>query len=165
LTKKALCLTVLFYWPFYFYSLWMNTMNRCFAKPTAIKRIAAHALFYWAFSVFASQAWAQEVLREFPAAALRGVLEVAQPPLVLLDGKEDRLTPGARIRGPNNLLVMSGMLVGRELVVNYVREGGIGQIHEVWILTPEEAKIKREKAARTGNVFFSSELDDAKSAR
>jgi len=38
--------------------------------------------------------------------------------------------------------VMSGGLLNRELVVNYVRDGH-GLIHQVWILTPQEAAMKR----------------------
>jgi hypothetical protein len=137
----------------------MFTMNRCFSNPLlrlgAIKLIAACALFYWAFGLFSSQVQAQSLLREFPPAALRGTLVIAQPPLVLLDGKQDRLSPGARIFGPNNMLLMSGTVLGRELVVNYTREGA-GMIHDVWILTPEEAKIKREKPR---NVSQATQFD------
>ena len=73
---------------------------------------------------------------------LRGKLVVTLPPEVTLNGKPDRLSPGARIHDTNNLLVMSGGLINRELVVNYVRDGH-GLIHEVWILTPQEAAMKR----------------------
>ena len=44
------------------------------------------------------------------------------------------------------MLVMSGAIVGQELVVNYTRESA-GMVHEVWILTPEEAREKRMKGA------------------
>jgi hypothetical protein len=58
----------------------------------------------------------------------------------------DRLSPGSRIRATSNLLVMSASLVGQELTVNYVRDAA-GLLHEVWILTPEEAAAKRPTAA------------------
>lgn len=82
------------------------------------------------------------VVRPFPAAALRGELVVTAPPSITLDGKAERLSPGARIRDANNLLVMSGALVNQKLAVNYLRESA-GQVHEVWILNSEEIRQKR----------------------
>ncbi|WP_137733721.1 hypothetical protein [Pseudaquabacterium pictum] len=84
---------------------------------------------------------AAQTSRPFPATALRGALVVTQPPEVLLNGKADRLSPGARIRGANNMLQMSGALVGEKLLVHYTREPS-GLVHDVWILTPEEAARK-----------------------
>jgi hypothetical protein len=84
-----------------------------------------------------SAAQAQPV-RTFPANALRGTLTVTQPPEVLLNGQAARLSPGARIRGPNNLLQMSGSLVGQTLLVNYTVEP-LGSVHNVWILSADEA--------------------------
>ena len=81
-------------------------------------------------------------VRNFPAAALRGEMVVQAAPVITLDGKPDRLSPGARIRDPNNMLVMSGTLVNRKVVVNYLRESA-GLVHEVWILNSEEARLKR----------------------
>jgi hypothetical protein len=81
---------------------------------------------------------AAQVQRNFPANALRGELVIVQPPDVLLNGHAARLAPGARIRNENNLLEMSGALVGRRLVVNYTRELS-GQLLEVWLLTPSES--------------------------
>ena len=66
-----------------------------------------------------------------------GVLRVMAPPEVLLNGKPARLSPGSRIRGTNNLMVMSGSLVGQDLKVRYTLEP-LGLVHEVWILTARE---------------------------
>ena len=41
-------------------------------------------------------------VRNFPKAALRAVLVVRAPPEISLNGKADRLSPGARIRNLNN---------------------------------------------------------------
>ena len=82
------------------------------------------------------------VVRQFPAAARRGELVVLAPPAITLDGKDDRLSVGSRIRDTNNLLVMSGALVNQKLLVNYTRESA-GNVHEVWILNSEEAREKR----------------------
>jgi len=86
-----------------------------------------------------TSAWALANPRPFPPNVERAVLTVQQPPIVLINGKPDRLSPGARIRGANNMQVMSGALVGQAMVVNFVREPN-GQIHEVWILTAAEAR-------------------------
>ncbi len=104
----------------------------------------------------ASAQTSQNGVREFPKAALRGTLVVTAPPVVTLDGKADRLSPGARIRNTQSLLVMSGAIVGQELVVNYVRDSA-GLIHEVWILNEAEAKLKRSNSAPDRN--FSIESD------
>lgn len=81
-------------------------------------------------------------VRQFPKAALRGVLVVKAPPEVSLNGKPDRLSPGARIRNLNNNFVVPGALIDQELLVNYTRDS-MGQIYEVWMLSAEEAKEKR----------------------
>ncbi|MBL8286711.1 MAG: hypothetical protein JNL85_01895 [Rubrivivax sp.] len=95
---------------------------------------------------------AAQAPRSFPAAALRGEIVVVQPPELLLNGQPARLAPGARIRGENNLLIVSGALATHQrLVVHYTfdREGQLG---EVWILTAaERARLPwpatREQAA------------------
>ena len=106
----------------------------------------AHAKYSSAFAVacaLATTLWclpgAAQVQRNFPPTALRGELLVGTPPLVSLNGDASQLAPGARIRGQNNMLQMSGSLEGSKLVVNYTLDMS-GQIHDVWILTPEEAR-------------------------
>ncbi|MDP3372836.1 MAG: hypothetical protein Q8S34_01245 [Hydrogenophaga sp.] len=123
----------------------MDTMNRCISPQTVGRRGAALALCLLALGFWpATQAQTQS--RNFPAAALRGTLVVVQPPIISLDGKPARLSPGARIRSNTNMLVMSGALVGQELTVNYLLEPN-GMVHEAWILTPAEAAEKRPTAA------------------
>ena len=87
--------------------------------------------------LFAEPAQAQSG-RSFPPQAQRAVLQVTQAPEILLSGKPARLAPGVRIRGSNDLLVLSGTLTGQTLLVNVVLESG-GLVKEVWILSPEEA--------------------------
>jgi hypothetical protein len=89
----------------------------------------------------AANAQTSAVGREFPRNTQRGSLVVTAPPEVLVNGKADRLSPGARIHSPQNMLVMSGALVGQKLLVNYTREN-TGMVNEVWLLTPEEAALK-----------------------
>ena len=119
-------------------------MNRCLTLIASTLLLATTA--------------AQAQVRDFPVAALRGVLQVTMPPEVVLDGKADRLSPGARIRGPRNEMVMSANIAGERLVVNYVRESN-GLIHEVWLLNQAEAALKRPGALRERNFIFASEED------
>ena len=76
--------------------------------------------------------------RTFPSNALRGDLVVLQPPEILLNGQVSRLAPGARIRDMQNMLQLSGALVGLRFLVNYTHDAA-GQPLQVWILTPAEA--------------------------
>ena len=112
-------------------------MLRCvrLAIPSVLAGVAAALL-----PLLAATAHAQ-TSRPFPATALRGSFQVVQPPDVLLNGEAARLSPGARIRGANNMLQMSAALVGQNLLVHYTREPS-GLVHDVWILTPEEAARK-----------------------
>ena len=84
---------------------------------------------------------AAQAQRSFPQNALRGALTVDAPPVVMLNGKLAQLAPGARIRGQQNMLEMSGALIGAKLLVNYTLDGQ-GLVKDVWILTPDEAAKK-----------------------
>ena len=111
-------------------------MNRCtfrtpFTRPLRIALMLTSLLF-------ASSSWAQLGLRPFPPKTQRAVMQVTQPPELLLNGVLERFSPGARIHGRDNLIVMSGTLTDSRFLVNYVRESS-GQIYEVWILTDAEA--------------------------
>jgi hypothetical protein len=77
--------------------------------------------------------------RQFPAQALRGDLTVLQPPDVQLNDGAARLSPGARIRGMDNMLQMSGSLIGQKLRVHYTLDAS-GNLRDVWVLTPDEAR-------------------------
>jgi len=100
-------------------------MTRCVAALLLALVLAGHPL-------------AQTVQRNFPANALRGEISFGQPPEVLVNGQPMRLAPAARIRGLNNLLVMSGALMGqRKVVVNYTLDP-LGLVQDVWILTDTE---------------------------
>ncbi len=104
---------------------------------------------------------AQDMLRQFPKAAKRATLEVTAPPQILLNGQPERLSPGARIKAPNNLLVMSASLVGQRVLVNYLRDPQ-GLVHEVWILGEAEAREKRPGMEPVTNFSFGSDSDKPK---
>ncbi|QDL56677.1 hypothetical protein EXZ61_05320 [Rhodoferax aquaticus] len=80
-------------------------------------------------------------VRPFPATAKRATMVVTAPPELTLNGKTERLSPGARIWSDTRMLTMSASLVGKSVVVNYVREP-MGLIHEVWILNAAEIAQK-----------------------
>lgn len=110
-------------------------MNRC--AMTLLVALSAWALLP------AAQA---QVTRSFPQNALRGEIVVVQPPEVLLNGQAARLAPGARLRDMNNMIQVSGALVGAKLVVNYTVDTS-GLVKDVWVLQPGE--IARRPWPRT----------------
>ena len=76
--------------------------------------------------------------RQFPASALRGELVITAPPELQLNRKPARLAPGARIRGTDGMLILSGALVGQRMLVHYTIDL-LGNVQDVWVLTPAEA--------------------------
>ena len=76
----------------------------------------------------------------FPMNVERGVIKFSEIPLeVKLNGTEERLAPGARIRGPQNTFLLNNQLVGQTFAINYLRDPA-GLVRDIWILTPEEAR-------------------------
>ncbi len=96
-----------------------------------------------------------QVPRNFPATALRGEIVVTQPPEMLLNRLPARLAPGARIRGMDNMLQMSGALVGQRLLVHYTLDTQ-GGVLDVWVLTPAELARRPWPATpqQAGNWLF-----------
>ena len=90
--------------------------------------------------LFAAPAAAQ-VQRMFPQTALRGQIVFGDPPEITLNGRPARLAPGARIRAQNNMLEMSGALLGSKALVHYTVDN-YGLLKDVWILRPEELANK-----------------------
>ena len=72
-------------------------MRRC-----ALAFAFAGLVAFWALPA------AAQTPRNFPATALRGELVITAPPEVLLNKKPARLAPGSRLRGQDNMLVMTG---------------------------------------------------------
>ena len=131
-------------------------MNRCKNRLLcALALAAATALSTFAPLPAHAQSTFTPGVRNFPPAALRGEMVVLAPPGITMDGKADQLSPGARIHGINNMLVLSGALVNQTLSVNYLREN-MGLVHEVWILNSEEIKQKRPNTKRSWFSWGSS---------
>ena len=83
--------------------------------------------------------------RNFPIGALRGRMAVVNAPDIMLDGRPDRLSPGARIHSPQHMLLMPASITGQEFAINYTRDAA-GLVREVWILTALEAATARASA-------------------
>ncbi|MEX8502694.1 MAG: hypothetical protein AB3X41_06600 [Leptothrix ochracea] len=106
--------------------------------PRCVAHLAGWTLLFLA--LLQAPVHAQDLVqRSFPAQSLRGELQVVQPPDVLINGNPARLSPGARIHGLQNMLVMSGALVGPKFIVNYSVDA-LAQLSEVWLLRPDEAQ-------------------------
>jgi hypothetical protein len=90
----------------------------------------------------AASTFAQTVVREAPRDVKPGIIAVsATPPIITVDGRQERLSPGARVRDRNNMLVLSGALAGLTLYTVYRRDAA-GLVHEVWLLDEKEyAKV------------------------
>jgi hypothetical protein len=95
-------------------------------------RLAATAL---AAALLASPAAAQ--LRTIPADAERGVMRHISGMTVELNGETVRLGTGAQIRDASNRIILPGMLPPESLVKYKLDLQG--QVHRIWILSPEEA--------------------------
>jgi hypothetical protein len=78
-------------------------------------------------------------VRQIPDDAKRGSIVHIQDAVVEIDGQPMRLSAGAQTRGENNLIIMPVSLPPGALV-KYTLDG-TGQIHRVWVLTPEEAAV------------------------
>lgn len=90
----------------------------------------------------AAASFAQGIVRTAPADVKPAVIAVsATPPIISIDGKEDRFSPGARIRDRNNMLVLPASVASQTLYTVYRRDAA-GLVSEVWLLNADEyAKI------------------------
>lgn len=102
-------------------------MYRC--VPAVITAVA---------SCLVATAASAQLARNFSRDTLRGDLVLGIAPEAALNGKPARLSPGARIHGTNQMLVLPGTIVGQKFRVHYLQDTD-GLIREVWILRPEEA--------------------------
>jgi hypothetical protein len=99
-------------------------------------RFALVASFFFLFSIVS--AFAQETIhRDAPKDVVLGQMTVTLPPIIQMNGKDDRLSPGVRIHSIRNMLVLSASLAGTTVPVVYKRDT-YGLVSEVWMLTPDE---------------------------
>ena len=93
--------------------------------------VLALAMFAWVSPA------AAQMQRTFPQTALRGDMAFGMVPEVSVNGQAARLAPGVRIRGRNNMLVMSASLTSTKQTVHYTVDIS-GLVKDVWILRPDE---------------------------
>jgi hypothetical protein len=133
-------------------------MNRCTFRLTASLLLAFSAALA-GLPAAAQDFGDPPAVRDFPKNALRGQMVVLAPPEISMDGKPDRLSPGARLRDSSNSLVLTGQVVNQKLTVNYLRDN-LGLVQQVWILNDAEAKLKRPNSpASFFNFIFGSSAD------
>lgn len=120
-----------------FHSPWIYTMNRCVPFSLAVAATLA-ALAPAAVSAQSAATDGQTLQRSFPRNALRGSIVFFAPPAIRLNGVDTQMAPSYRIRGTNNLQIMSAQLDGLKATVDYTTDMQ-GAVREVWILTPAEA--------------------------
>lgn len=86
--------------------------------------------------------------RAFPAHVKRGTMVPRDPPNVLIDGKPRLLASGVRIRDERNHLQHPGHIQGEQFIIHYT-ENHMGNINQIWILTPEEIHTALPNATPT----------------
>ncbi len=139
-------------------------MPRCTPHPFATLRQIARTLAFAATSatigVAALPATAQNTSpmalsgqRNFPEAALRGVLVVTSATTAEINGNAVHMAPGMRLFTPQNGLVMLHTAVGQKYTVNYLMEQSTGMLLTAWILSTEEAAQKRAGATETSHNY------------
>lgn len=77
------------------------------------------------------------MVRSPTAQSLRGRAIFGRPSELSIEGQALRLAPGARIRDEQNMLVLSGQLVGRSATINYTLDT-YGLVKDVWLLRADE---------------------------
>ena len=83
-----------------------------------------------------------QVQRTFPQNTLRGALVFGDYPQITLNGKAIQLSPGARVRNQDNVIVPAATLAGAKWLVHYTLDLGGQQVRDVWILRPDEAATR-----------------------
>ena len=117
-------------------------MNRCVATSRARATLPALAFALAAATTLLLPApAAAQAHRNFPQTALRGVIAFTSPSDATLNTKPIRLAPGARIHGTDNMLVMSGTLIGQKFTVDYTMES-TGLLFEIWLLRADEIAVQ-----------------------
>ena len=108
----------------------------------SLLRAAAAAL---GLAVFAAAAQT----RAIPDFAQRGYVSHVTGAQVVVEGQPMLLSPGALIRGQNNLLIQPAAMPAGSVLADFVVDGN-GQVARIWILTEAEASQPRLPRAATG---------------
>ncbi len=99
----------------------------------------------WIFAALLVAHAAAAQLRTIPADAKLGQIRHLNEMLVELDGKPQRLSPGAQIRDPDNRLMLP-MSLSEKQRVKYLLDAQ-GMVHRVWVLSAQE-RAQADKEAK-----------------
>lgn len=121
-----------------------------FAHTHTIRLWFAFFLLVTSMAVFCADAFAQNYRatlngtngRNFPEGSFSGVFKIIQYPEVEINGVRQRMVPGTRLYDVHNRIVPPASYTGQKLNVVYIRFGN-GELHSVWMLTPQEARVRR----------------------
>ncbi|MSQ70864.1 MAG: hypothetical protein EXR27_06185 [Betaproteobacteria bacterium] len=86
-------------------------------------------------------------MRSIPDAAKRGVIRPVGGMVVSIDGVTALLSPAARIRDQQNLIIVPSALPSEGATARYDIDVD-GQVQRVWLLTPEE--MARPEKSKSG---------------
>ena len=106
-------------------------------KTLVTQFVFAAMMFSLAGGVYA------QLTRNFPPDSKLGELTAINYPTVEISGQTLRLAPGGQIRNQNNLIIMPTM-VTEAGAIRYQMEF-TGNVHRIWLLTPEEVVRAREE--------------------
>ncbi|MDO5288228.1 MAG: hypothetical protein Q4F13_01145 [Pseudomonadota bacterium] len=104
-------------------------MNRCLKHLLVCPALAA---------LLCLAALPAQAQRTFPQRVERGEITFLTQTQISLNGEQERLAPGARVRDEHNRIPLAGSLRGQTFVVNYLRDPA-GKVRDIWLLTPKEA--------------------------
>ena len=92
----------------------------------------------WIALLLLAASFASAQVRSIPQDAKLGEIRHLQEMVVEIDGTPQQLAPGAQIRDASNRLILP-IAIPSGTLVKYLVDAS-GQVHRVWILTPEEAQ-------------------------
>jgi hypothetical protein len=113
-------------------------------KSTTSSRAGWHALLLLAVLLPPVTAFSQQRPVPLPANATYGEMKAFDYPQAQIDKKTLRLSPGAKVYDTMNLILMPGMVPYSAPVL--YRLNTAGQISQMWLLRPDEAKAAKQKA-------------------
>ena len=112
----------------------------------SVEFISMQKVLFFVFCIasisFSSSASAQ-LMRNFPVDSKLGVLKAFAYPEVKIDKQTLHLGAGSQIRDNNNLIILPTMMLEKG-PVRYQMDT-MGNVHRIWLLTPDEAKQERAK--------------------
>ncbi|RZU02071.1 hypothetical protein [Rivibacter subsaxonicus] len=111
----------------------MNRCDRLGRRSVLLQLSAAMA----ALTLAAGAGAQPQVSRSFPYNALRGEIVVQSTNDLLVNGEPARMAPGVRIRGQDNLLLVTGAIEGLKFIGHYTVDT-YGLVSQLWVLRDDE---------------------------